>query len=105
MNPIRLKQMKERCHEVEKEITRVEAGIAECENSLQTFVNAEETRRVQEMLASGRKTFDEMLAGWEEILQGVGAGTRPRPPDQDKKNLVDKRRRAEKSRPSQRTNT
>ena len=75
MNPIRLKQMKERCHEVEKEITRVEAGIAECENSLQTFVNAEETRRVQELLASRRKTLDELLAEWEEISQAIEAGT------------------------------
>jgi ATP-binding cassette subfamily F protein 3 len=75
MNPIRLKQMKERCHEVEKEITRVEAGISECENSLQTFVNAEETRRVQELLASRRKTLDELLAEWEEISQAIEAGT------------------------------
>ncbi|HTD23825.1 MAG TPA: ABC-F family ATP-binding cassette domain-containing protein [Terriglobales bacterium] len=75
MNPIRLKQMQERCHEVEKEITRVEAGIAECENSLQTFVNAEETRRVQELLASRRKTLEELLAEWEEISQAIEAGT------------------------------
>jgi len=75
MNPIRLKQMKERCHEVEKEITRIEAGIAECENSLQTFVNAEETRRVQELLTSQRKTLDELLVEWEEISQAIEAGT------------------------------
>ena len=75
MNPIRLRQMKERCREVEEEITRLEAGIAECESGLQTFVSAEETRRWQELLASRRKTLDELLAEWEEISQAIEAGT------------------------------
>jgi ATP-binding cassette, subfamily F, member 3 len=73
MNPIRLKQMKERVHEVEEEITRIEASIAECENGLQTFVSAEETRRTQELLANRRKTLEELLAEWEEISQALEA--------------------------------
>src|SRR5579859_6968854 len=75
MNPIRLKRMKERCHEVEEEITRIEAGIAECENGLQTYVSSEETRRVQELLAGRRKALEELLAEWEEISQAIEAGT------------------------------
>jgi len=71
MNPIRLKQMKERVHEVEEEITRVEAGIAECENGLQTFVSVDETKRVQELLASRQKTLEQLLAEWEEISQAI----------------------------------
>ncbi|HZR29474.1 MAG TPA: ABC-F family ATP-binding cassette domain-containing protein [Terriglobales bacterium] len=74
MNPIRLKQMKERVHEVEEEITRVEAGIAECENGLQTFVSVDETKRVQELLASRRKALEGLLAEWEEISQAIEAG-------------------------------
>jgi ATP-binding cassette subfamily F protein 3 len=71
MNPIRLRQMKERVHEVEEEISRLEAGIAECETALQSFVSAEETRRWQELLASRRKALDELLAEWEEISQAI----------------------------------
>jgi ATP-binding cassette subfamily F protein 3 len=71
MNPIRLRQMKERVHSVEEEITRTEAGIAECETALQSFVSAEETRRWQELLASRRKALDELLAEWEEISQAI----------------------------------
>jgi ATP-binding cassette subfamily F protein 3 len=74
MNPIRLRQMKERVHEVEEEITRLETGIAECETALQSFVNAEETRRQQELLASRRKALEEMLAEWEEISQAIETG-------------------------------
>jgi ATP-binding cassette subfamily F protein 3 len=74
MNPIRLKQMKTRVREVEEEITRIEAGIAECETALQSFVSAEETRRWQELLASRRKALDELLAEWEEMSQAIEAG-------------------------------
>src|SRR5581483_3803172 len=74
MNPIRLKQMKERVHEVEEEITRVEAGIAECENGLQTVVSVDETKRVQELLASRRKALEGLLAEWEEISKAIEAG-------------------------------
>ena len=71
MNPIRQQQMKARRHEVEEEVTRLETGIAECENGLTTFVSAEETRRLQELLAARRKTLDELLAEWEEISQAL----------------------------------
>ena len=46
LNPIRLRQMKERRGEIEEEVTRLEAEIADCEAALGNFVNAEETRRV-----------------------------------------------------------
>jgi ATP-binding cassette subfamily F protein 3 len=71
MNPIRLRQMKERAREVEEEITRVEAGIVECEKSLQAFVSAEDTLRAQELLAARQKTLEQLLAEWEEISQAL----------------------------------
>ena len=45
LNPIKRKQLEERVHEIEEEIARVETAIAHCENSLLTFVSAEETQR------------------------------------------------------------
>ena len=67
INPIKLRQMKERCSEVEEEITRVEAGIAECETALQTFVTADETTRLTDLLTLRKKQLEELLAEWEEL--------------------------------------
>ena len=43
LNPIKLKQMKERLVEVEEEIARLEAAITTAETALQNFVSVEET--------------------------------------------------------------
>jgi ATP-binding cassette subfamily F protein 3 len=74
INPIKLRQMKERCSEVEEEITRVEAGIAECETALQTFVSADETTRLTDLLALRKKQLEELLAEWEELSGALEEG-------------------------------
>jgi ATP-binding cassette subfamily F protein 3 len=74
INPIKLRQMKERCSEVEEEITRVEAGIAECETALQTFVSADETARLTDLLALRKKQLEELLAEWEELSGALEEG-------------------------------
>src|SRR5262249_29658867 len=51
LNPIKRKQMQDRLHEVEEEITRVEAAIALYETQLQSFVSAAETQRQTQELA------------------------------------------------------
>src|SRR5262249_539242 len=50
LNPIKLKQMKDRLQEVEEEIVRLEAAIATAETALQDFVSAEETQRQTQLL-------------------------------------------------------
>ena len=50
LNPIKLKQMKERLVEVEEEIARLEAAIATAETALQNFVSVEETQRQTDLL-------------------------------------------------------
>src|SRR5205807_268289 len=50
LNPIKLKQMKERIQEVEEEIARLEAAIAVTETALLTFVSAPETQRQNDPL-------------------------------------------------------
>jgi ATP-binding cassette, subfamily F, member 3 len=67
MNPIKLRQMKERLDEVEEEITKLEAGIAECELALQTFVNAQETARVTELLETRRSDLKSLMQQWEDV--------------------------------------
>jgi ATP-binding cassette subfamily F protein 3 len=67
MNPIKLRQMKDRLEEVEEEITKLEAGIAECEQALQTFVSAQETTRVTELLETRRSDLKSLMQEWEEV--------------------------------------
>jgi ATP-binding cassette subfamily F protein 3 len=73
VNPIKLKQMKERCVEIEEEISRLEAGIAECENALTSFVSATETSRQTELLRRQRSQLEQLMAEWEEV-SGVVEG-------------------------------
>jgi len=67
LNPIKLRQMKERCQEVEEEIVRLEAEIAGAENALQSFVSVEETQRQTELLERSRQELQQRMAEWEEL--------------------------------------
>src|SRR5271165_3775593 len=69
LNPIKLKQMQDRCHQMEEEIAALEDGIAECERELQSFVSAEETQRQTDLLARRRADLALLMADWEEISQ------------------------------------
>ena len=71
LNPIKRKQMEERCHELEEEIARLEAGIAHCETSLQTFVSNEETMRLTEELSEHRGELQPLMAEWEGLAQAL----------------------------------
>jgi ATP-binding cassette subfamily F protein 3 len=75
LNPIKLRQMKERCQELEEEIARLEAGIAVTENALQNFVSVEETKRQSDALDLYRADLAARMAEWEELagaLEGNG---------------------------------
>jgi ATP-binding cassette, subfamily F, member 3 len=67
VNPIKLKQMKERCRDLEKEITRLEAAIAQAESALQSFVSAEETQRQTELLNRSRADLESTMAEWGDL--------------------------------------
>ena len=69
MNPIKLRQMKDRLEEVEEEITKLETGIAECEQALQTFVSAQETTRVTELLETRRSDLKSLMQEWENVSE------------------------------------
>ncbi len=75
LNPIRLRRMKERQGEIEEEVTRLEAEIADCEAALSSFVNAEETRRVTSLLDARRADLEALMAEWEEVAQAIEANT------------------------------
>jgi ATP-binding cassette subfamily F protein 3 len=67
LNPMKVKQLQDRCAEIEREVERVEAKIAEGEAALGVFVSAEETQRVSDSLAQLRSRVDTLTAEWEEI--------------------------------------
>jgi ATP-binding cassette subfamily F protein 3 len=71
VNPIKLQQMKKRAGEIEEEITKLEAGIAECEQALQNFVSVEETTRLTDLLAMRRTELTSLMQEWEEVSAGI----------------------------------
>jgi len=73
LNPIKRGQMEERVRELEKEITRAESAIAECETALQTFVSIEETTRLTQQLEKERSALQDCMAEWEELGQALEA--------------------------------
>ncbi|MEO5937348.1 MAG: ABC-F family ATP-binding cassette domain-containing protein [Terriglobales bacterium] len=65
LNPIKQRQMEERRSELEEEIEKLEAGIAECEQELLTFVSAAETARVGALLEQRKADLAERMEEWE----------------------------------------
>lgn len=73
LNPIKLKQMKERLQEVEEEIARLEAAIATAETALQNFVSVEETQRQTDLLNRSKADLERAMNEWEELSQVLEA--------------------------------
>jgi ATP-binding cassette subfamily F protein 3 len=71
LNPIKLRQMKERRRAIEDEVTRLEVEIADYEQALANFKSAEESIRVSELLNARRADLDSLLAEWEEVEQTI----------------------------------
>jgi ATP-binding cassette subfamily F protein 3 len=68
LNPIKQKQMEERCGFLEEEIPRIEASIVHTEDQLATYVSAAETQRLTELAAGLREQLEEITAEWEELM-------------------------------------
>ncbi len=69
LNPIRLRQIEERCAFLEEEVPRLEAAIATTEAELARFVSAEETQRQSNLLEALRAQLAAAIAEWEETMQ------------------------------------
>jgi ATP-binding cassette subfamily F protein 3 len=68
VNPLKLKQMKERVQELEAEISRLEATIIQAQTALQKFVSAGETQRQNELLKRSQADLEKSVAEWEELV-------------------------------------
>ena len=69
LNPIKLKQMQERCQQMEEQIASLEGGISECERELQSYISVDETQRQTDLLARRRADLATLMAEWEELSQ------------------------------------
>ncbi|HKD61271.1 MAG TPA: ABC-F family ATP-binding cassette domain-containing protein [Terracidiphilus sp.] len=68
LNPIKQKQMAERCAFLEEEIPRVESSIAHTEEQLTVFVSTAETHRLTDLAAGLREQLAAFTAEWEELM-------------------------------------
>ena len=68
LNPIKLKQMEDRCAFLEEEVPRLEASIAHTEAALGNYVSAEETQRLSSLLEGLRAQLGSSTEEWEELM-------------------------------------
>jgi ATP-binding cassette subfamily F protein 3 len=71
LNPIRLRQMRERCAALEEDVARLEAEAAHLERELAVFRSAEETVRLSDLLQARRGELESRIAEWEELSRAI----------------------------------
>jgi len=67
LNPIKQKQMEERCAFLEEEIPRIEAAVAHTEEQLGVYVSVAETARLTALAEDLRGQLAANTAEWEEL--------------------------------------
>jgi len=72
LNPIKQKQMEDRCAFLEEEIPRIEASIAHTEEQLGSYVSAAETARLTALAEDLRTQLSTLTAEWEELILQLG---------------------------------
>jgi ATP-binding cassette subfamily F protein 3 len=74
LNPIKQKQLEDRCAFLEEEIPRIEASIAHTEQQLGSYVSAAETARLTALADDLRAQLTSLTTEWEELtMQLEGA--------------------------------
>jgi ATP-binding cassette subfamily F protein 3 len=73
LNPIKLRQMKDRSRAIEDEITRLEVEIEDLQAALSNFVNAQQTMDLSELLDARRKDLESLMKEWEEVEATIEA--------------------------------
>jgi ATP-binding cassette, subfamily F, member 3 len=68
LNPIKQKQMEDRCAFLEEEVPRIESALAHTEQQLGIFVSAEETQRLTKLAEDLRTQRDTLAAEWEDLM-------------------------------------
>src|SRR5450631_3998342 len=71
LNPIKRKQMEDRVHDLEEEISRTESAIAHLETALQNFVSADESQRQSQELDQHKATHAALIKEWEDMAEAL----------------------------------
>jgi ATP-binding cassette, subfamily F, member 3 len=69
LNPIKRKLMEDRVRELEQQISRAEAAIAQLETALQNFVSAENSQRQSQELEQHKAAHTALIREWEEAAE------------------------------------
>ncbi|HEY1647948.1 MAG TPA: ABC-F family ATP-binding cassette domain-containing protein [Terracidiphilus sp.] len=77
LNPIKQKQMEERCAFLEEEVPRIEAAIAHTEQQLGVYISAAETERLTKLAEELRAQLAMLTAEWEELTMQLEGETAP----------------------------
>jgi len=67
LNPIKQKQLQDRCGFLEEEIPRIESAIAHTDEQLGVYVSAAETQRLATLAGELRAQLAALSAEWEEL--------------------------------------
>ncbi len=73
LNPIKLRQMKERQRSIEDEVTRLEVEIADFEQALSSYQSAEQSIEIASLLESRRSDMTQLLTEWEQVSATIDA--------------------------------
>jgi ATP-binding cassette, subfamily F, member 3 len=73
LNPIKLRQMKDRRRAIEDEITRLEVEISDYELALSNFVSVEDTKMNSELLEARKADLEALMKEWEEVANSIEA--------------------------------
>jgi ATP-binding cassette subfamily F protein 3 len=68
LNPIKQRQMEDRCAFLEEETPRIEAAIAHTEEQLGVYVSAAESQRLADLAEDLRSQLAALTAEWEDLM-------------------------------------
>ncbi|HUA92445.1 MAG TPA: ABC-F family ATP-binding cassette domain-containing protein [Terracidiphilus sp.] len=68
LNPIKQRQMEERCAFLEEEVPRIEAAIAHTEQQLGVYVSVTETERLTKLAEELRAQLAALTGEWEDLM-------------------------------------
>jgi ATP-binding cassette subfamily F protein 3 len=71
INPLRLKQMRDRCRELEEQVARLEAELEGYGQEVAHFRSAEDSVRLSKLIEQGRQEIARLMREWEETARVV----------------------------------
>jgi ATP-binding cassette, subfamily F, member 3 len=74
VNPIKLRQLRDRAGTIEEEVGRLEAEIAGYEAALADFKSAEESMRLAALMEERQRRLAALLGEWEEVSAQIETG-------------------------------